>query len=90
VKPAVKKANEQQSKTISKTQKTKDIKKNRKNERDARKKEEAFSLDKKQKTNKPADVVPINKQVADGEEGRYARPTIKEFLRKKGRKNDHE
>ncbi len=88
VKPAVKRADEQQSQDISKTQKTKDIKENRKNERDVRKKEEAFSLGKNQKENKPADIVPINKQ--KDEEERYARPTIKEFLRKKGRKNNHE
>jgi hypothetical protein len=88
IKPAIKKANEQQYKTISKTQKTKAIQENRKNERDAVKRKEAFSLEEKQKDNKPANIIPIDK-LEDNEE-RYARPSIKEFLRKKGRKNNHE
>jgi hypothetical protein len=87
-KQSVKRTNKQQSKTISKAQKTKAIKENRKKEREARRKEEAFVLGEKPKENKPAEIISLNDRNDIEEE--YKRPTIKEFLRKKGMNPNNE
>ncbi|WP_163528057.1 Mu transposase C-terminal domain-containing protein [Halobacillus ihumii] len=77
IKPAMKTAREQQSESTSKAQKTGDIKKHRKNEREIQRKEDVFSLSKDKKSNhRAADVVPF--QQNDTNERRYARPSIKE------------
>lgn len=90
VKPSVKKANEEQSSTISKAEKTRAVKENRKNERESRQKEEVFKFGNKQQNEPLADiVVPFDKKDEDKEE-QYARPSIKEFLRRRGEENDHE
>lgn len=85
VKPAVKHANEHQSKDISKAEKTRSIKGHRKAEREKRQ-EEILKLGDEQPNKKNAEVLPFDQ--SDDEE-KYARPSIKEFLRRrKGQKED--
>lgn len=90
IKPSVKKANEEQSTSISKAEKTRSIKEHRKNERKERQKEEGFKLGNKQQDDPSSDtVVPFDKKEEDNEE-QYARPSIKEFLRRRREGSDHE
>ncbi len=80
VKPAVKHANEHQSKDISKAEKTRSIKDHRKAEREKRQEEEIIKFDDEQSNKKTAEVLPFDQ--SDDEE-KYARPSIKEFLRRR-------
>jgi hypothetical protein len=88
VKPAVKHANEHQSKDISKAEKTRSIKEHRKAERDKRQQDEVIKFDNDKQPNKrTAIVLPFDQ--SDDEE-KYARPSIKEFLRRRKEQKKHE
>ena len=82
---ATKEAGKRKTTSISKSQKTRDIKENRSLERNERRKEEAFV--EIPKTDKPAEVGPfVPKQSADD----FSRPSIKDFLRKRKERKDDE
>ncbi|GLB62090.1 Mu transposase C-terminal domain-containing protein [Cytobacillus sp. NCCP-133] len=81
VKSAETKANEQQSKQMSKAEKTSSINKNRKQERDTRREDEAFVLGESREDSKSAEVVSINS--IEDDEQKYERPSVKEFLRRR-------
>jgi hypothetical protein len=87
VKPAVKSINERQSKDISKAEKTRSIKEHRKAEREKRQEEEIITFGDKQPNNKAAEVLEFEK---NDDEERYARPSIKEFLRRKKEQKEDE
>lgn len=80
VKKASKEANKNQSDNLSKSERIKSIRDNRKREREEKRKEEAFVFVEKQEEN--AEVIPLhNDQLED-----YSRPSIKEILRRRKEK----
>jgi hypothetical protein len=76
IKSAIKKADQGQSKVISKSQKTKSIREHRQDEREVRQSNEAFLLGDRENTSSPSTIIPFNKKEEDNEE-HYARPSIK-------------
>lgn len=84
VKDAVKKANKQQDKGLSKAERTRSIKENRKVERDERRAEEAFVPP--PKAEKPAEVIPFTPKQGDD----FSRPSIKDFLKRGKERRDDE
>jgi len=80
VKPAVKKANEEQTKNLSKRERTGSIKKNRTVEKARRREQEVFDIE-KGRDHEPGRVVPLNQKKDDS--NLYKLPSIKDVLRRR-------
>lgn len=84
VKPAVKKVNKEQTKNLSKSERTGSIKKNRIEEKAQRRKQEVFNIENR-KDHEPGNVVPFD-QTKDGDDP-YKLPSIKDVLRRRKKRD---
>lgn len=82
VRQAVKEAEAKQSSSLSKSQRTKSIKENRKREKDTRRQEETFSF--VEQNERLAEVIPFSKEIQSED---FKRPSIKDFLKQRKEQN---